>query len=312
MVNKMTLKFLTTIVLPEHTKPGGFDHAAVYRKLGRLYVAHTANDALDVIDCATDRYLRSIPGLTGVAGALVSEESELVFTSNRGEDSVGIFSPRDETGLVKVPVGCRPNGLTFDPGRGILLVANVGDPSAGRSPSISFVDVKRREMMADFPVPGRTRWAVYDARSDCFYVNIADPAVILVIAAGDLSQDFRRIEIPAAGPHGLDLDAGKNRLYCACDAKALFTVDLDQGKAGAPQALSGKPDVVFFNPHRSHLYAASGEPGVIDVFDTNSMKLIQTVVTENGAHTIGFDQDRGKVYAFMPISHAAAVYFDEE
>src|SRR5258707_2406805 len=101
----MVLKLTGYIDLPEHVKAGGFDHADVHGALGRLYVAQTANDALDVIDCANDRYLRSIPNLTGVAGALVSEESNLVFTSNRGENSVGIFAPEDEASLFKIPVG---------------------------------------------------------------------------------------------------------------------------------------------------------------------------------------------------------------
>ena len=70
----MALKLKGTIDLPQHVKPGGFDHAAVHRASAYLYVAHTINDALDVIDCAGDRYLHSIPNLTGVAGALVSDE----------------------------------------------------------------------------------------------------------------------------------------------------------------------------------------------------------------------------------------------
>jgi hypothetical protein len=44
------------IDLPEHAGPGGFDHAAVHGRLRRLYVAHTANDAVDVIDLDADRH----------------------------------------------------------------------------------------------------------------------------------------------------------------------------------------------------------------------------------------------------------------
>ena len=77
----MSLELLGHVDLPGNLKPGGFDHAAVHCASGRLYVAHTANDALDVIDCVHDRYLHSIPNLTGVAGALVSDEEHLVFTS---------------------------------------------------------------------------------------------------------------------------------------------------------------------------------------------------------------------------------------
>ena len=108
---------------------------------GRLYVAHTANDALDVIDCVEDRYLHSIANLTGVAGALVSDEQKLVFTSNRGENTVGIFGPDSEVGVTKIGVGIRPNGLAYDPIRGLLLAANVGDPKVPDSFTLSIVDV---------------------------------------------------------------------------------------------------------------------------------------------------------------------------
>ena len=121
----MSLTLQGYIDLPAHVQTGGFDHAAIHRASHQLYVAHTANDSIDVIDCETDQYLRSIPKLTGVAGALVSDERDLIFTSNRGEDTVGIFSVVDEKNLAKVKVGIRPNGLSFDPKRGLLLAANV-------------------------------------------------------------------------------------------------------------------------------------------------------------------------------------------
>ena len=102
----MSLELLGHIELPGNLKLSGFDHAALHCASGRLYVAHTANDALDVIDCVHDRYLHSIPNLTGVAGALVSDEQNLVFTSNRGENTVGIFAPDNEAGLAKVVFRC--------------------------------------------------------------------------------------------------------------------------------------------------------------------------------------------------------------
>ena len=80
----MPLQKAGFIELPAHAKSGGFDHAAVHESTGRIYVAHTANDAIDVIDIEGQKYVDSIPGLPAVAGALVAEASDLVFTSNRG------------------------------------------------------------------------------------------------------------------------------------------------------------------------------------------------------------------------------------
>src|SRR5438093_8353941 len=94
-VRVITLKHLGFIELPPNQKKGGFDHAAVHLHSQTLYVAHTSNDALDNIDCKGKQYLRSITGLPGVAGVLVSNKKGLVFTSNRGEDTVGIFAQKE-------------------------------------------------------------------------------------------------------------------------------------------------------------------------------------------------------------------------
>jgi len=87
----MALRLLGHIELPPNRGKGGFDHADVHVTRERLYVAHTSNDAVDVIDITADRYIDSIPHLTEVAGALVSEVRDLVFTSNRGENTVSVF-----------------------------------------------------------------------------------------------------------------------------------------------------------------------------------------------------------------------------
>src|SRR5258705_12724646 len=82
----MALDHLGYVDLPPHAKAGGFDHAAVHGGRGLLYVAHTADDAVDVIDCAAHSYVRSLPHLTGGAGALVSESHGLGLTCNpRGD-----------------------------------------------------------------------------------------------------------------------------------------------------------------------------------------------------------------------------------
>lgn len=307
----MALKYLGTIDLPVHVKPGGFDHAAIHLRSQRLYVAHTANDAVDVIDCANGQYLRSVPNLVGVAGVLVSDERNLIFTSNRGEGTVGIFSPDDEAGLVKVDVKGRPNGLAYDSRRNLLLAANAGDPTVPGSVTVSIIDVAKRTMVASIPVPGRTRWALFDSRAEAFYVNITEPAQIVVIAASDPSRVARVWQIPIPGPHGLDLDTQRRRLFCACDGKKLIVLDADSGKGTNEADLSGVPDVVFFNSAIRHLYVAIGDPGVIDVFDTRSLKCVETVSTEPGAHTIGFDGKRNRVYAFLPRTHRAGVYVDQ-
>ena len=116
------------------------------------------------------------------------------------------------------------------------------------------------------------------------------------------------VTIPAAGPHGLDLDLATRRLFCACDAKRLVVLDARSGKGEAESDLSGVPDVVFFSASRRRLYVAIGDPGVIDVFDTTTMKRLESVPSEPGAHTLAFAPANERLYAFLPRTHRAAVY----
>ncbi len=302
----MTLTLLGHIDLPKNARDGGFDHAAVHAASGHVYVAHTANDAVDVFD--RHKHLFSIPNLAGVAGALVSDEAQLIFSSNRGENTVGIFAPGRSPEVTKVAVGVRPNGLAYDHGRKLLLAANVGDPAIARSYTLTMVDVAARAVRSSIEVPGRTRWAVFDPDAEVFYVNISDPATIVVVDARKPTGIARTIPIPAAGPHGLDLDRATGRLFCACDAGVLVTLEARSGKVLDEKPLSGVPDVVFFNRQRQQLYVAIGDPGVIDVFSTSPVAKLATVATEAGAHTTALSPAGDRLYAFLPRTHRAAVY----
>jgi DNA-binding beta-propeller fold protein YncE len=302
------LKLVGHVPLPAHTGSGGFDHAAVHAATGHVYVAHTANSAVDVFDPATAKHLHSIPGLAAVAGALVSDESQLVFTSNRGENTIGVFAPGPNPEVTKVAVGVRPNGLAWDAKRRLVLAANVGDPAVPHSYTLSMVDLDARAMRASIEVPGRTRWTVFDAEAELFYVNIMQPSQIVVVDARQPDQVARTFAIPADGAHGLDFDPETRRLFCACDAGALVTLDAATGKVLDRGKLSGVPDVVWFNPKRRQLYVAVGDPGVVDVFDTRTMKSLGTVATEKGAHTTAFPSAGDCLIAFLPQTHRAAIY----
>jgi DNA-binding beta-propeller fold protein YncE len=306
----MAMKKVGYVDLPEHRGAGGFDHADVHPPSSRLYVAHTGNDAVDVIDCARDQYVESMSGLKAVAGALVSEARGLVFTSNRGENTVSVFAPHAERDAFKIAVGVKPNGLAFDPARGTLIAANVGDSSIPDSHSVSIVDIARRERIAEVKVPGRTRWAIYDPAREMFFVNITSPARIVAINAREPTRISKEYEVPAAGPHGLDLDPATGRLLCACDAGVLFAMDASSGRVLGDVPLSGAPDVIFLHSEFRRLYVAVGDPGVIDVVDIGTMRREEVVPTEAGAHTLALDRRRSKIYAFLPQSHRAAVFHD--
>jgi len=269
-----------------------------------MYVAHTGADRVDVLDCDQRTFLRSLPDLPGVAGVLIDQEHNLLFTSDRAAARVSVFRCSDEQQLGQVKVGPHPNGLAYDSARRQLFSFNLGEP-LGENCTASIVDIDSLQLVAELPLPGRPRWAVYDAERDAVYANIREPAQIVVIDAARGGIEHV-LELTAAGPHGLWLD--RDRLFCAADGGELVVLDSGSGDVLASLPLPGEPDVLMHDPDLQRLYVAIGNPGVVCSFDSNGLEHMETVETEQGAHTCGWDPDDRCLYVFCPGSEGAAVY----
>jgi DNA-binding beta-propeller fold protein YncE len=299
----MSLERVGFIPAPAGEKPG-FDHADVYRPGRGMYVAHTGANRVEVIDCRTHAFLRSLPDLPGVAGVLIDEEHDLLFTSDRGAARVSVFVCSDERLRGRVEVGPHPNGLAYDRRRRRLYTFNLGQP-LGESCTASVVDLDSLRVVGELALPGRPRWAVYDEERDRVYANIRDPAEIAVIDCARLEIE-RALAVPAEGPHGLWLD--RARLFCAADGGVLAVLDRDTGELLASLPLPGVPDVVMHDAELARLYVAIGEPGVVCSFDSDRLEQLETVATEQGAHTLGWDPDGHCLYVFCPGSGGALVF----
>jgi DNA-binding beta-propeller fold protein YncE len=292
------------IAIPPGAKRG-FDHADVFVRGRRMYVAHTGADRIDVLDCEARAYLRALPvELPGVAGVLIDEEGDLLFSSDRAAARVGVFRCSDEQLLGQVEVGPHPNGLAYDRKRRRLYSFNLGEP-LGENCTASVVDVDSLLVVAELPLPGRPRWAVYDADRDAVYANIQNPAQIVVIDCSHAAI-VRAFEVASEGPHGLWLS--RARLFCAADGGALVVLDRDTGDALTSLSLPGVPDVVMHDAELQRLYVAIGNPGLVCSFDSKRLERLETVETEQGAHTTGWDPVDKSLYVFCPESGGAAFY----
>ena len=302
----MSLRRSGFIALPGG-QPTGFDHADTYvaRDTSRLYVAHTAANAVDVIDCRSNTYLRSLGDLPAVAGVLIDNEHDLLFTSDRAAARASVFRCSDEALVAQVEVGPRPNGLAFDTLRRRLYSFNLGEPP-GASCTASIISIDERRVIHTVGLPGRPRWAAFDPSTDRVYVAIQSPAILLAIDAGTFGESSR-MEIGAEGPHGLAL-VGR-RLFCAADGRELVVVELDDPAQVIERLpLPGIPDVVMHDQKRRRLYVAVGSPGSVTVVDSERLAHVETVETEEGAHTIGWDPATAQLYVFAPLRGGALVF----
>jgi DNA-binding beta-propeller fold protein YncE len=117
-------------------------------------------------------------------------------------------------------------------------------------------------------------------------------------------------QINCTGPHGIDIDDEKCLAYIACDSGTLQALDLKTWAVKWSLKITGEPDVAWYNPRRQLLYVAEAKPGLIEVIDTVTKKIIQQVKTEEGSGTLAFDQSRQRLYSFQPKSCRTAVYVE--
>jgi DNA-binding beta-propeller fold protein YncE len=294
----VTLELRGSVALPPHPA-GGFDHGDVHADTGRVFVAHTANGTVEVVDGERLEFVRSIAGCPEGSGVLCTRTD--VFAAARGGGVVLVLDPTTYGLRNEIDVGPKPNGLAWDSARRQLLVADVEDYRA------CLVDPAGGETLASTLLPGRPRWCVFDAPRDRFLVNIREPACVVALGGGT-GEIKARIEVSATGPHGLDLDPLRNRAFVACDDGTLVVLDLTRDRELASVPIDGEPDAIWFNAQRELLYVAIGQPGLIVVVDCRRMAIAERLETEPGAHTTAFDARRQLLYVFLPASARAAVY----
>lgn len=289
---------------PRADGTSAFDHGDVHLATGRVFVAHTEAGTVEVLDGPQRRHVATIPGCPEASGVLVAQEDGLVFAAARGAGQVLVIEASTLAVRRTVAVDPKPNGLAWDPIRRQALVADVAANTARLiTPEGDTVAVTR--------LPGRPRWCAADAAHDRFLVNIREPACVAILdaATGGLLDTW---PIPTAGPHGLDLDVASGRAYVACDGGHVVRVELEDGQVTGQVGIAGVPDTLWYNPARTHLYVAIGDPGVVQVIATRTLQVAQTLTTEPGAHTTAFDAQLHTLYVFLPASCRAGIYVETD
>ena len=274
----MPLKAVGIINIP-NAVGSAFDHGAFDPKTRRIFVAHTARDCVEVIDHDAQKHIATLPGFSGVAGA-VTDDGEVLVT-NRGAASIAWLDATTLETKAVLKTGARPNGAAIAKRRALGIAACIGDEH--ETPTLQSFALNDRRQRATIDLPGRPRWCVTDATAERVFLCIREPSMVLVASLPDL-KPVADWKVPSGGAHGLDIDHSRGRLYAACDDGAVVEIDSTFGQVTNLWPIAGAPDVTFFNPATGRVHVAIGEPGLVETIDPRSGDTIRTATAE-GAHT---------------------------
>ena len=274
----MSLRAIGVIDMPG-AAASAFDHGIFDTKSRRVFIAHTARSAIEVIVSDSRRHVTMLPGFPGAAGA-VADDGEILVT-NRASASIAWLDAGTLKTKSVLKTGGRPNGAAIVRRLALGIAACIGDEH--EKPTLQAFRLNDGHRVK-LDLPGRPRWCVTDSAAERLFLCIRDPSMILVASLPDL-RPLAQWRLPSGGAHGLDIDHARERLYAACDAGDLVEVDSRCGEVTNVWSIAGPPDVTFFNPATGRVHVAIGEPGLVETVDPKTGKAIRTV-TGAEAHTM--------------------------
>ena len=298
-----TLKQIATIDLPG-PKGQRFDYLSTDDEDQFLLSAHLGPGILYVIDMKTNKVVKAIPGVPGITGLEFVPETRKVYTSDWGEEKIGIVDLHSMAVVKRLATAAKPNGSTYAAPFHKVYVSN----TLGKA--VAVVDVDKDEIVKTIEFPSETGMPQYDSSARKVYVNLRNTNEIAEI---NPATDTLLGKYPVDGcqfNHGMAVDSEHHRAFILCSGNRTFTVfGLDTHKSIAHLPMPAGADVVKFDPGLGRIYVACSS-GFISVFqaqDADHYRKLEDFAVEKMVHSLAVDSATHRVYAPEQQEHGQPV-----
>ena len=285
-----TMRLIQKIALPGHAPVAFADYITVSGTM--LYAGYTSQNQLVVIDTRTGKVIATVGGMMGVHGFAAAPTDNLGFTSNGGENSVGIIDLSTNHLLTKVAGGIGPDAIVFDAHDNLIYAADHSGKSA------TLISPVLRKPIATIPLGGVAEFAEADPVTGYVYQNLEDTNETIVVAPMLHSVIARYKTAPGDGPTGLALDTGNHRIFVVCGNKTMVVLDEQSGHCVASVPIGAGVDGVGYDPKLKRVYTANGL-GTMTVIQQDSADhyhVLENVPTPLGGHALAVDPMNHRVY----------------
>src|SRR6266581_5549047 len=254
-----TLKKIAEFDLPG--PPGKrFDYLTIDPDDHYLISAHLAAGQTYVIDLRTSKVVATVADTPGAEGVEYVSELKKFYTSNAGDNTIGVVDMRQMKVVKKLPTERKPDGSAYAAPFHKLYVSD----ERGKAETI--VDVTKDEIVKTLHFDSETGMPQYDPVARKVYVNLQDQNIFAVIDPATDEVVGRYPVGRCKENHGMALDPEHHRAFLSCEGNDLMTVfDLDKHEPIAFLPMAGGPDVIKFDPGLKRIYVACSS-GAISVF----------------------------------------------
>src|SRR6267154_4268972 len=288
-----TLKRITTFDLPG---PGGkrFDYLTIDADDHYLISAHLAAAQTYVIDLRTNKVVATVSDTPGAEGVEYVPELKKFYTSNAGDNTIGVIDLKQMKVIKKMKTEAKPDGSAYAVPFHKLYV------SGERAKAEAVVDVTKDEIIKTLHFDSETGMPQYDPVVKKVYINLQDQNIFAVIDPLTDEVVGRYAVGRCNGNHGMALDPDHHRAFLSCEGNNLMTVfDLDKHEPIAFLPLADGPDVIKFDPGLGRIYAAcySGAISVFHQDDPEHYRKLEDFPVQKKVHSLAVDPETHRVYA---------------
>jgi len=287
-----TLRKIAEIELPG---PSGkrFDYLTIDADDHYLISAHLAAGQSYVIDLRSNKVVATVADTPGAEGVEYVSELKKFYTSNAGDNTIGVVDLRQMKVVKKLSTERKPDGSAYAAPFHKLYVSD----ERGKAEAI--VDVTKDEIVKTLHFNSETGMPQYDPVARKIYVNLQDENTFAVI---DPTTDEVIGRYPVGrckGNHGMTLDPEHHRAFLSCEENDLMTVfDLEKYEPIAYLEMAGGPDVIKFDPGLGRIYAAcySGAISVFQQDDPQHYRKLEVFKVQHAVHSLAVDPETHRVY----------------
>jgi DNA-binding beta-propeller fold protein YncE len=298
-----TLKQIATIDL-SGPKGQRFDYLTVDDEDHYLLSAHLGPGILYVIDMRTNELVKAIPGVPGITGLEFVPETRKVYTSDWGEEKIGIVDLHSMTVVKRLATAAKPNGSTYAaPFHRVYVSDTLGK-------AVAIVDVDKEEIVKTIEFASETGMPQYDSSARKVYVNLRNTNEVAEL---DPTTDIVLDKYPVDGcrfNHGMAIDSEHHRAFLLCSGNRTFAVfALESHKAIAHLPMPAGADVVKFDSGLGRIYVACSS-GFISVFQAergDRYRKLEDFAVEKMVHSLAVDSTTHRVYAPEQQEHGQPV-----
>lgn len=249
-------KLVTKIPLPD--VHGRIGHLAADLYQGRLFVAASGNDSVEVINVKTNSLITEIHEVLEPQSVAYVHSSNQIFVSNGGDGTLRTFDGSTYKPIGTLRLGSDPGAIRVDETHNRVYVGY-------GTGAIAVLDTKGKRL-ADIALKSHPESFQLAENKPRLFVNLPDSHSVAVV---DTSTLRTIAEWPIADEQEnfpLAIDEEKRRVFVASRRPGrLLVLDMDSGLVLTRLPAVGDADDLFFDPIHARIYVAGGR-GQLSVY----------------------------------------------